>query len=199
MNNLTRTLLVVIVIVLMITGANNQIVQAENNDSDVGYIEIIGVPDEIIAGKYDPKTGIFEADLREITGAYVKITYDEIVITGKMVTWYRSDDYLVVTDEARVVQDDLILTSDQIEYYSELEELVATNNVQVTTDDAVVTSQFLEYSRHADRAEFKQDVVVDVTDGKLYGQHFVMLVEAEEMQFIGSFTGEFQRSGNNSQ
>lgn len=190
---------IVWIVIILFVVANSSIVFAESNNPNVGYVDIIGVPSDQVAGEYDLKTEIFAADVSEFEGAYVQITYDDLVITGKMVTWYRGNDYLVVIGDARVVQDDLVLTSDKIEYYGDREELVATNNVEAITEDAVVTSQLLEYNRGADRAEFKQNVIVEVTDGRLYGEHFVMLIEAEEMQFIGSFTGEFQRSTNESQ
>ena len=158
-----------------------------------GYLELIGVPANQIAGEYDTKTGIFTADLRHIEGAYVKITYDKMIITGRVLEWRTKDDYLLVQVDAVLDKEKMHLTGDQIEYFSEEERMVAIGNIKVVTDDAVILATRMNYFEEVDKAELFDDVVVTVDDGIFRGQHFVMYIDQEIMHFYGPFQGEIQR------
>ncbi len=181
-------------VVLILTGlllmSGLQTVMASGR---TGYLELVGVPANQIAGGYNTKTGLFEADLRNFDGAYVKITYDDMVITGQVLEWQTKDDYLQVRVEAFLKQDNMEIESDLIEYYSDDERMIATGNVSVNTDDANIKAASMIYLREQDRAEFLDNVVVSVDDGVFQGEHFVMYIDKEVMQFYGAFQAEFQR------
>ncbi len=158
-----------------------------------GYLELIGVPADQVAGEYDTKTGIFQADLRHIEGAYVKITYDKMIITGRVLEWHTKEDYLLVQVDVVLDKEKMHLTGDQIEYFSEEERMVAIGNLRVVTDDAVTLAERMNYYEEEDKAELFDDVVVTVDDGIFRGQHFVMFIDQEIMHFFGPFQGEIQR------
>ena len=44
-----------------------------------------------------------------------------------------------------------------------------------------------------EKTDFFANVAVHITDGKLFGDHFVIYSAEDRMEFIGSFRGEFDR------
>lgn len=190
MNKGKRIGLVLLVVVLTLAFVSSVGAQEVSEKSAVN-LEIIGVPADYKAGGANVQTGIFLFDVRDIPDAYVSITYEDLIITGKLVEYRSKDNYLIVTVDAIIKREDMTITSDEVEYYTEKEKLLANGNVVVTTKDALVKAASMNYLRTEDRAEFMTDVIVELTDGKLLGDYFVMHIDAETMEFIGPFRGEF--------
>lgn len=161
-----------------------------------GTLELIGVPSNIQGGWYDSNSGIFFVDVTEIDGAFVRVSYEKMQITGEKLEWHTKDDYFILTEGAKLEKDDFVLESKTLEYYGNEEKLVATGDVVATTEDAAVRSQTLVYLEETDEALFTGDVIVEITDGRLEGQRFLMFVEKKEMQFFGPFQGQFSTDSN---
>lgn len=154
-------------------------------------LEIIGTSGDDMLGDYYVKTGLFKIDVSHIDGAYVRISSDDLVITGLVVEW--SDNYLVVTNQAKVEQKKMTLTGDKIEYFSEIEKLIAAGNLEITTEDAVIYADRMIHLEKEDQTEFMDNVIIQISDGKIYTERCIMLGETDQMQFIGSVRGEFQK------
>lgn len=161
--------------------------------ANTGYLEIIGVPPDALAGTYDTKTDIFNADLQHITGAFARITYDDLIIIGRVVEWRRKENYLRVTVDASLERENMTLIGEQIEYFSEEERLLAEGNLEVTTESAIIYADNMIFLEKLDRTDFFNNVVVKLTDAKMFGEHFVIYSDKDSMEFIGPFKGEFDR------
>jgi lipopolysaccharide export system protein LptA len=161
-----------------------------------GTLELIGVPSSIQGGWYDSNSGVFFVDLVEIEGAFVRVSYEDMQITGEKLEWHTKDDYFIFTEGAKLEKDDFVLESKTLEYYGNEEKLTAAGDVVVTTEDAVIRSQRLVYLEETDEALFTDDVIVEVAEGRLQGQRFLMFVEKKEMQFFGPFQGQFSVDSN---
>lgn len=188
MNKAAFVIILITMLALFSAGA-----AAQTNSTNID-VDIIGVPEGVKAGGFNLKTETFTADVSQIEGAYVRITYNDIVVFGQFVEFRRNDNYLLVTGNVRVEQADMLLTGDQVEYFTELEKMIGSGNLKVTTDDAVVWADQMIYLRTEDKVDFLHNVTVEVSDAKLYGEHFVMLRAEEMMEFIGPFKGEFRRN-----
>lgn len=192
MSNLNRLLLGLVVCLLCVTGITESGVANEQKEKQ-GQLEIVGVPAQAVAGTYYTKTDVFYADVQDIEGAFVRITYDDLVIIGRVVEWRRKDNYLKVTVDASLEQKDMNIIADQIEYFTEEERLLAEGNLQVTTEDATVYADRMVHLEKEEKTDFFANVAVHITDGKLFGDHFVIYSAEDRMEFIGSFRGEFDR------
>lgn len=157
----------------------------------VGTLEITGVPSDISTGRYHRDTGVFAADVSAIDGALIKMNMEEVQIVGKAMEWRTEDNYLIFRVEAHLVQEDFELTGDVIEYFSEDKKLRSEGNVVAITKDATVYADHLEYDEETDEAVFTGNVKVVFSDGVLEGEKFLMLLEKSELQFFGTFQGEF--------
>ncbi|NMB39757.1 MAG: hypothetical protein GX994_09390, partial [Firmicutes bacterium] len=73
------------------------------------------------------------------------------------------------------------------------EKMIATGNLEITTEDAVIYADSMTHLQQEDRTEFIDNVIIQLSDGKIYTERCIMLGEEEQMQFIGSVRGEFQR------
>lgn len=162
-----------------------------------GTLEITGVPTDVVAGRYDRGAGVFFADVRAIAGALIKVKREDVQIVGKTMEWRTDDDYLIFTVDAKLTQDDFELTGDVVEYFGEEKKLKSQGNVVVTTDDATVYADHLDYEEETDQALFTGNVKVVFSDGVLEGERFLMLLEKSELQFFGSFQGEFSDKNSN--
>lgn len=152
---LSKVFLGLVLLVLLVPN----MVAANNNQ---GELELIGVPSDVVAGRFDNRAGVFTADLTEIEGAYIRITYDDMNITSKRVEWNTKDGMLL-----------------------------ASVNVLLTTEDATIEAGELTYWEEEDRARFKHNVVVQLEDGTFYGEDFLLHLEDEQMEFFGPFRGQF--------
>lgn len=192
MNRKIVTLMVVVA--LLVTSGRFALAQ-----SQVGTLEITGVPTDVAAGRYDREAGVFSADVREIDGASITVKLEDVEITGKTMEWRTDDNYLFFTVDARLTQDDFELTADQVEYFGDDKNLKAEGRVVVTTEDATVYADHLDYDEETDEALFTGNVRVVFSDGVLEGERFLMLLEKSELQFFGSFQGEFTDEENGEQ
>lgn len=165
-------------------------------ESQVGTLEITGVPTELAAGRYDRQAGIFYADVAEIEGALIEVSFEEVQIVGKKMEWRTDDNYLIFKIGAKLTQADFELTGDIIEYYGDQKNLEASGSIVVITEDATVYANELVYDEETDEALFTGQVRVVFEDGILEGERFLMLLEKSELQFFGSFQGEFQTENN---
>ena len=163
-------------------------------EEKTGRLELVGVSDDAMTGRYETTTGIFHADVTDTPNAYVQLEFDDIVITSRVLEWFTKDDYLIASIDATLTSDDLDLTSDRIEYYSEEERLIATGSVVVITDDGRITSDELTYYEQEDKAIFVGNVVAEMTDGTFYGEKLVFYIDTEDMEFFGPFRGEFSQN-----
>lgn len=184
-----RSKLVIGMIVVLIFCFSTPILGA----SQTGTLELKNVPDTVQAGRYDSKSGIFSADLSEVPDAYVQITFEDMVLRGKVLHWNTEDDYMRLEKDAELTKDDFDLTADQIEYFGDIEKLIATGNVVAVAEDATIEAELMEYYETTDEAHFLRNVLVKMDDGSFRGERFVMYVELEKMEFFGPFTGEFVR------
>lgn len=180
-----------VILILLLTVSDGLLAKEK-----AGTLELIGVPSHVQGGWYHSDSGVFFVDVTEIEGAFVRVSYEDMEITGKKLEWHTKDDYFIFTDGAKLEKDDFVLESKTLEYYGNEEKLVAAGNVVAVTDDATVHSQTLVYLEETDEALFTDDVTVEVTDGRLQGQRFLMLVEKKEMQFFGPFQGQFSTDSN---
>lgn len=162
-------------------------------NDNLGYLEIIGVPANISTGTYYNKTDILFIDVQDIDGAYVRITMDDLVITGRVVELHGKDNYLKVTVDATLEQKDFSVIADHIEYFSKEERLLAQNNLEVTTEDAVVHADRMIHFETEEKTEFLENVIVTLTESRLFGEHFILYGNDDRMEFIGGFKGEFER------
>lgn len=128
-----------------------------------GTMFIEGVPDDASSGRYDTQNNIFYGDVREYEGARIRILMDDTEIFAVVLEWHTNDDFMKATSGVRVLQNETVITSDVMEYFGDLDE-----------------------------AHFLGNVVVEMDDGTFSGQRFVLNLETEEMQFFGSFSGEFR-------
>ena len=135
---------------------------------------------------------MFTIDVSHIDNAHVRISSEDLIITGLVVNW-DGDGYLTVTKDARVKQEQMTLVGDKIEYFSDTEQMFGEGNIKATTYDAIIYSDRVVYMQEENRAEFFGNVVVEVSDGKLYAEHLIIWTELEQMEFVGSFKGEFSR------
>ena len=156
-----------------------------------GQLELVGVSLDVIGGRYDTKTGIFFADLSKVPEAYVKITFDDVVVTAKIVEWNTKTEYLKAQEQVAMIKEKLDLTGDELEYFTAEERLEARGNVKVISNDATLFSEEMSYLEAEDKATFLKSVVVEITDGIFRGEHFVLYIEEEQMEFFGPFQGEF--------
>lgn len=159
--------------------------------SQSGRLEITGVSANVSTGRYDRQAGIFFADVTEIEGALIHVTFEEVNIVGQRMQWRTEDDYVLFTAGATLTKDDFTLTAEQIEYYGEEKRLQAQGSVVVVTDDATVYAQELVYNEETDEAVFTGQVKIVFDDGVLEGEKFVMFLEKSEVQFFGAFQGLF--------
>lgn len=164
--------------------------------SQNGTLEIVGVPTEMVAGRYDPQEGVFFADVTAIAEASIQVKFEEVQITGQKMEWRTKDNYLLVTEKAKLYKDDFELTGDLVEYFGDEKRLEAKGNVIVITEDATIYANQLIYNEETDEAIFTGEVRVLFTDGVLEGEKFLMLLEKSELQFFGSFQGEFKTDSN---
>src|SRR5690554_3737210 len=162
----------------------------------VGTLEITGVPAETSAGRYDRQSGVFFADVTEIEGALVHVTFEEVKLVGQKMEWRTEDNYLIFENDAKLNKDDFELTGDVVEYFGDEAKLHSTGNVVVVTDDATIYANNLVYDENTDEALFTGAVRVVFSDGVLEGERFLMLLEESELQFFGSFQGEFNTESN---
>lgn len=160
--------------------------------SQVGTLEITGVPPEMSAGRYDRQAGVFFADVREIPGALITVKLEDVEVVGKTLEWRTDDNYLIMTVDARLTKEDFTLSGDVVEYFGETKRLVSEGHVEVVTEDATVSADHLDYDEETDQALFTGQVKVVFSDGVLSGERFLMLLEQSELQFFGSFQGEFK-------
>lgn len=161
-----------------------------------GTLEITGVPIETTAGRYDRQSGVFVADVSEITGALISVEFEEVKIVGQQMEWRTEDNYLIFSVAAKLTKDDFELTADVVEYFGDEKKLKAAGNVVVVTDDSTVYADHLDYDENTDEALFTGTVRVVFSDGVLEGERFLMLLEKSELQFFGSFQGEFNEESN---
>lgn len=192
----SKGIILIIVLIFIIGWSITQVgIAAENTDEGEGgkdyVLEIIGTSGDDMLGDYYVKTGLFKIDVSHIEGAHVRISSDDLVITGLVVEW--CDNYLIVTNQAKVEQKKMTLTGDKIEYFSKTEKMIATGNLEITTEDAVIYADSMTHLQQEDRTEFIDNVIIQLSDGKIYTERCIMLGEEEQMQFIGSVRGEFQR------
>ena len=188
MNRRFLRLLMLMALILVGTGATS-------GQSQVGTLEITGVPPELSAGRYDRQAGVFSADVREIAGALITVKLEDVQVMGKTLEWRTENNYLIVTAEARLIKEDFELTADFIEYSGDDKKLKSNGNVVVTTKEATVYADDLDYDEETDQAIFAGGVKVVFSDGVLQGERFLMLMEQSELQFFGSFQGEFSDEG----
>lgn len=160
-------------------------------ESQTATLEILGVPEEMVAGRYDPQEGIFSADVSEIKDALIQVKFEAVQIFGQKMNWQTKDNHLKFTNTARLTKEDFELTADIVEYFGDEEKLIAEGNVIVITADATVYSDHLLYNEKTDEALFTGEVRVVFDDGTLEGNKFLMLLEKSELQFFGDFQGEF--------
>lgn len=182
-----RRLQVFFLVVVLFGFSGGSLFAQEN----VGTLEITGVPGDVIAGRYDRDAGVFSADVRDIEGALITVNIDDVKIVGKTMEWRTDDDYLFFTVDARLTQEDFELTGDAIEYFGEAKKLKSKGQVVVITEDSTIYADELDYDEETDEALFTGNVRVVFSDGVLEGQKFLMLLEKSELQFFGSFQGEF--------
>lgn len=157
-----------------------------------GQLEMIGVPEDVLAGQYDSKTKVFRADVTDIPDALVRIVYNGTVIEGRVVEWNTEDDHLIVQQGASVERKDMRLTGDLVEYFRAEERMTASQNVHVVQDDSTITADSFAFDEAEERAEFRGNVVVEFSDGLFRGGHLVLYVEDDRMEFLGPFSGEFR-------
>ncbi len=157
-----------------------------------GQLEMIGVPEDVLAGQYDSQTKVFRADLTEIPDAFVRIVYNGTVIEGRVVEWNTEDDYLKVQQGASVVRKDMRLTGELVEYFRADELLTAADDVRVMQEDTTITADSFSFFEPEERAEFRGNVVVEFSEGVFRGGHLVLYVEDDRMEFLGPFSGEFR-------
>lgn len=159
-----------------------------------GTLEITGVPPEMTAGHYDSSAKLFTADVREIPGATIRVTYDDMRISGLQLEWRTEDEHLTFVHSVNVWREDLELEADWLEYDGQAKVLTAKGNVKVTTEDAVIYAGHLVYTEDTDEALFTDSVRVEFSDGAFMGEKFLFRVEEKAMQFFGPFQGSFQSS-----
>jgi len=169
------------------------------SQSQPGTLEITGVPTDVVAGRYDREAKTFFADVREISSALITVKLDDVQIVGKTMEGRTDDEYLLLTVDVYLKRDDFELTGDVVEYFGTEKRLKAQGNVVVQTEDATVYADDLDYNEESDEALFTGNVKVVFTDGVLEGQRFLMLMEKSELQFFGSFQGEFNDEGSDEQ
>lgn len=165
-------------------------------ESQVGTLEIMGVPAEMSAGRYDSQSGVFSADVRDIPEAVIQVKVDEVTMTGQKMEWRTKDSYLIMSAGAKLVKTDFELTGDVVEYFGDDKKLKSDGNVVVITEDATVYADHLVYDEKTDEALFTGKVKVVFEDGILEGEKFMMLLEKSELQFFGTFQGEFNTESN---
>src|SRR5690554_2199136 len=88
-------------------------------ESEKGRLEIVGVPDDVVAGRYDPDAGIFYADVREIPDALIKVNFDDVQILGYKMEWNTKDNYALFSNDAKLEKDDFELSAQIIEYFGD--------------------------------------------------------------------------------
>ncbi|NMB01114.1 MAG: hypothetical protein GX971_06270 [Firmicutes bacterium] len=167
-------------------------------EEKVGTLEITGVPTDQVTGRYDRQAQVFYADVTAFEDALIQVVFEEVQIIGKQMEWRTEDNYLIFSVGAKLTKDDFELTGDTIEYYGDESKLEATGNVVVTTEDATVYANELVYNEETDEALFIGQVRVIFEDGVLEGERFLMLLEKSELQFFGSFQGEFNSESTTS-
>src|SRR5690625_3557238 len=106
----------VLLILLVLLGVGITHVGAE---SQVGTLEITGVPQEVTAGRYDRQMGLFYADVSEIDGALIQVSFEEVQIVGQQMEWRTEDNYVTFGKRAKLTKDDFELTGDTVEYYGD--------------------------------------------------------------------------------
>lgn len=186
MNKKTSIYLIVISVIIFSTLG---IALAEN---EKGTLEIIGVPSDVVAGRYDSDQGIFYADIKGIPDALIKVDFNEVLIFGYEMELNTKNNYALFTNNARLEKDDFELSAQTIEYFGDDKILFAKNEVLVVTEDATIYADHLEYNEEEDEALFTGNVRVIFEDGEVEGEKFLMLLEKSELQFYGSFQGEFK-------
>lgn len=157
-----------------------------------GTLKILGVPQEVAAGSYDPKEGVFCADVGDLAEALILVDFGDLQITGRQMEWQTKENYLIFKKAARLEKADFELTADLLEYFGDEERLLAQDNVVVITEEATVFADRLSYDEKTDQALFTGAVKVVFADGVLEGERFLMLLEKSELQFFGAFQGEFK-------
>lgn len=184
---------VVLGLMLVLFCALSGVVGAE---SQVGTLQITGVPQDQVAGRYDRDAGVFYADVTAFADALIHVHFEEVQILGKQMEWRTEDNFLIFNVGAKLSQEDFELTADTIKYFGDEKKLEAVGTVQVVTEDATVYANELEYDEETDEALFTGQVRVIFEDGSLEGERFLMLLEKSELQFFGSFQGEFKTESN---
>lgn len=178
-----------IIIILVIFFSVLGFALAEN---EKGTLEIIGVPNDVVAGRYDSDEGIFYADVTGVPDALIKVDFNEVLIFGYEMELNTKNNYAFFTNDARLEKDDFELTAKTIEYFGDDKILLAKDNVLVVTEDASVYADHLKYNEDDDEALFTGNVRVIFEDGEMEGEKFLMFLEKSELQFYGSFQGEFK-------
>lgn len=159
-----------------------------------GTLEIIGVPPEIPTGNYDSSAKRFTADVREIPDAIIRVTYDDMRLSGLQLEWLTEEEHLTFSHSVSVWREDLDLEADWLEYDGQAKVLTAKGNVKATTEDAVIYAEHLVYTEDTDEALFTEGVRVEFSDGAFTGEKFLFKVEEKTLQFFGPFQGSFQSS-----
>lgn len=161
-----------------------------------GVLEIIGVPEDVAAGRYDPEEGLFYADVSDLPEALIRVRFDEVLLSGKEMEWRTKDNYLIFKQGAWLEKDDFELSADVVEYFGDEERLCAEGSVVVITEDAAVYAERLTYDEKTDEALFTGGVTVVFEEGTVRGEKFVMRMEKSELRFFGPFQGEFKVNSN---
>lgn len=161
--------------------------------SDRVMIETVDVPLEF-TGSFNWETGEFTADVSEYEGAYIQITFKDVVVIGQAVVHRQKENYLLVTGNVRVEQKDFVLICDQVEYYTELEKLIGTGNVKVKTDDINASSDEMIYLQKEEQVDFIGNVAAETKDATIYGEHLIVLRPTNSIRFNGWFRVETKES-----
>lgn len=191
MNRSRMLIVVVLAFMLGLSGTQKALAQSQS-----GTLQIFGVPSDTVAGRYDPQAGTFAADVTGVADASIQVKFEEVQITGQKMEWRTKDNYLIFREAAKLTKEDFELTSQVVEYFGEEKRLVAAGSVVVITEDATVYADHLDYNEETDEALFTGQVRVVFTDGVLEGEKFLMLLSKSELQFFGSFQGEFKTDSN---
>gem|GEM_PF-4806205 len=128
-----------------------------------GTMQIEGMPDDASGGRYDTQTGVFYGDVTAYEDALIRVFMNDTEIIAVVLEWHTKEDYMKATQGVTVFQNETVIRSDAMEYFGE-----------------------------EDEAHFSGTVRVELDDATFNGDRFVLNLETEEMQFFGSFSGEFR-------
>jgi len=189
MNKASLLIMVVLLAVFTACAAAQELGAEQPAAADKINIKTIGAPDVSDTGSYNLNTGELTTDVSGYEGAYIQITYKDMVVTGRTVVYRQKDGYLLVTGDVRVEQKDLVLTCDKLEYYTNSEKMLASGSLQVTTDDAVASADELIYLKKEERIDFISNVVMNSKDPEVtfHGQHMILWRETNQIKFNGPY------------